>query len=332
MIVRNQDTRKHDYSSTDSAPRPGHADYTYQMKYGTRAKSGGGRASARETVGRVAAGAVAQKYLQEVYGIGVVAFVDAVGGVGMPEGIRDAFISQPPSQSDVDKLGTIYQGPGGEFLACPNDANSGTFIPICVRCPHSPTALKMAEHIADARNNQDTVGGTFTCIISGVPPGIGEPCFDKLEAELAKAMLSLPATRGFEMGGGFGAVRSLRGSEANDAFSHTSTSPEGAVLLMSQTNTGGGTLGGISSGSNIVFRVAVKAVSSIGLPQDTAAWDGTKTQLKVEGRHDPCVLPRTPPLAEAMAAIVITDMMMMQKARNLLVSRMPHSFSPIDDI
>jgi len=182
---------------------------------------------------------------------------------------------------------------------------------VSVRCPHAPTAARMATLVRRVKSEKDSIGGVVACVISGVPLGLGEPCFDKLEAKLAHAMLSLPATKGFEIGSGF-AGTSLRGSQHNDAFEAHS---DGAPLLKTKTNYAGGTLGGISSGADIVFRVAVKPVSTIGRKQHTATFTGEMAELEARGRHDPCVLPRTPPLVEGMAALVMADAAMLQRAR-----------------
>eukprot|EP00747_Dinoflagellata_sp_TGD_P074709 gnl/TRDRNA2_/TRDRNA2_158432_c0_seq1.p1 gnl/TRDRNA2_/TRDRNA2_158432_c0~~gnl/TRDRNA2_/TRDRNA2_158432_c0_seq1.p1 ORF type:complete len:275 (-),score=47.75 gnl/TRDRNA2_/TRDRNA2_158432_c0_seq1:35-859(-) len=269
MMVHNQDQRKRDYASTAAAPRPGHADYTYQVKYGTRASSGGGRASARETIGRVAAGAVAEKWLQEEYGTRISCWVSAVLDVDMPADVARALESNPPTRDEIDTVGALaeddeldcfvdhkgqrYSRADGLPLAKPSDGGEDFFgkakSKLYTRCPHPPTAAKIASRILMLRREEDSCGGCVTAVISGVPVGLGEPCFDKLEAELAKAMMSLPATKGFEIGEGFNVCK-MRGSVHNDMFGPCSK----PGLLSCKTNHAGGTLGGISTGENLVFR------------------------------------------------------------------------------
>lgn len=276
MMVRNADQRPGAYDEMREKFRPSHADFTYQTKFGLRDHRGGGRSSARETIGRVAAGAIARKIL-------------ALGGQarhGAPVEIR-AFLTQvhdiiAPAEALVN-FPTL-----AEVEATP------------VRCPHAATAAKMIERIKAVRSEGDSVGGIIECRIRGLPAGLGEPVFDRLEADLAKAMLSLPATKGFELGSGFAGTR-LRGSEHNDLFE----SREGRVRTA--TNRSGGTQGGISNGEEIIFRVGFKPTATILQPQKTVDLQGAETELTGRGRHDPCVVPRAVPIVEAMAALVLVD-------------------------
>jgi chorismate synthase len=269
LMVRNKDARPEAYREIESAFRPSHADYTYQAKYGIRNWQGGGRASARETVGRVAAAAVAKKVLrQKVEGFEVVAFVKSIHQI-------DAAVD--PS---TIKLSNVEQS--------------------IVRCPDPDAASRMIDWIKTMRKEGNSVGGVIECVIRGVPPGLGEPVFDKLEADLAKAMLSLPATKGFEIGSGFGSTR-MTGAEHNDAFEMR----DGRVRT--RTNFSGGVQGGISNGEDIIFRVAFKPTATILRSQETVTTTGEATELAARGRHDPCVVPRAVPIVEAMAALVICD-------------------------
>ncbi len=281
LFVPNKDQRPGDYRQMSRIPRPSHADYTYQMKYGIRAASGGGRSSARETIGRVAAGAVAEKMLRETLGVEIVAWVSAVGEI---------------VGEDVD-LGAITR-----------EAVDSTLI----RCP-AAAALKMEELVARVKEAKDSVGGVVSCVCRHVPAGWGEPVFDKLEAKLAQAMLSIPATKGFEIGSGFAGTR-LRGSVHNDPFAAVSG------RLGTTSNNSGGVQGGISNGEPIVFRVAFKPPATIGLAQATVDFDGTPVTLEAKGRHDPCVVPRAVPIVEAMAALVLGDMALRQQARSQTAS------------
>ncbi|MFT2007457.1 chorismate synthase [Pontibacter sp. 13R65] len=278
MVVNNKDQASHDYSHIEHAFRPSHADYTYTAKYGTRDYRGGGRSSARETVARVAAGALAAKMLQH-YGITVAAYVSQVGSIKVQQ-----------EYTDLD-LGQI-------------DSN-------IVRCPHSDTASEMIKLIEDARDSLDTIGGVVSCVIKGVPAGLGEPVFDKLHAELGKAMLSINAVKGFEYGSGFEGVK-MRGSQHNDQFF-----TDEAGNVRTKTNRSGGIQGGISNGQDIYFNVAFKPVATILQPQQTINDEGEEITLKGKGRHDPCVLPRAVPIVDAMAALVIADFLMRQKANKL---------------
>jgi chorismate synthase len=276
ILVMNKDARPEAYAETKSTYRPSHADFTYEAKYGIRNWQGGGRASARETVGRVAAGAVAQKVLKTLCpGFELLTYVTHVYDVS----------------STIDPAGVTLEQ---------IEANT-------IRCPDPEIAKKMVEAIEKARADGDSLGGTIACVVRGVPAGLGEPVFDKLEADLAKAMLSLPASKGFEIGSGFAATR-MRGSEHNDAFEIR----KGKVRTA--TNNSGGVQGGISNGENIFFRVAFKPTSTIARDQKTVTSAGEETMLAARGRHDPCVLPRAVPIVEAMAALVLCDHALRQKA------------------
>jgi chorismate synthase len=281
LLVRNADQRPGAYDEMREKFRPSHADFTYQAKFGIRDHRGGGRSSARETVGRVAAGAIAKKLLA-VGGSGAGTAARAGGGVE----IR-AFLTQV---HDII-------APAEALIPFPTLAEVEA---TAVRCPHRPTAERMIERIKAVRSEGDSVGGVIECRVRGVPAGLGEPVFDRLEAELAKAMLSLPATKGFEIGSGFAGTR-LRGSEHNDAFEPR----EGRVRTA--TNRSGGTQGGISNGEEIVFRVAFKPTATILQPQKTVDVHGAATELIGRGRHDPCVVPRAVPIVEAMTALVLVD-------------------------
>ena len=421
LFVANENVRPNDYSEMAASgssggvpptgiPRPGHADYAYLVKYGIAASSGGGRSSARETIGRVAAGAIAEKWLRETYGTEIVTFVSAVGPLELPHGALRAANGAPWTRADVDRLGTLtllrdaaHTGwsclralreaagtagaapPAGEASAqaaldtadenaftaayrrrfpalagpppppavaeaaaaapasayapgtpCYEAADGtlydmdGTPVPalpaatlaalrtdevVALRCPHAPSAAAFASQIRVVRADADSTGGVLTTIVTRVPLGLGEPCFDKCEALLAHAMLSLPATKGFEIGDGFAGSR-LRGSQHNDPFVAAVGAGGGdASLLRPASNHAGGTLGGITSGADLIFRVPIKPVSTIGRAQVTATYGGGQATLEAKGRHDPCVLPRSPPLVEGMAALVLADLALMQRAR-----------------
>ncbi|MEJ2222656.1 MAG: chorismate synthase [Desulfobacterales bacterium] len=277
LMVKNKDQRPADYRRMRKVPRPSHADYTYRMKYGIQALSGGGRASARETVGRVAAGAVAEKFLSERYGIEIVAWVSAVAAIEAPLPDLESLI-----RKDVDRS--------------------------AVRCPDSTSAEKMQETIIAAQKAGDSVGGIISCVCRNVPAGLGEPVFEKLEAVLAQAMLSIPATKGIEIGSGFAGSR-MRGSAHNDVFIKK------GAQLGTKTNYSGGIQGGISNGEPITFRVAFKPPATISLPQKTVDFEGNDTVLEAGGRHDPCVVPRAVPIVESMAALVLIDLALRQKMR-----------------
>jgi chorismate synthase len=277
LFVPNRDQRPGDYAEMSKTPRPSHADFTYQMKYGIRASSGGGRSSARETIGRVAAGAIAEKVLHQRFGVEIVAWVSAVSDVAS-EAVDMDTIARP----QVDR----------------ND----------VRCPDEKAAGEMMKRIQAARDDKDSLGGVVTCVCRNVPVGLGEPVFDKLEAQLARVMLSIPATKGFEIGSGFAGTR-MRGARHNDPF----VQKEGR--LGTTTNHSGGIQGGISNGEPIYFRVAFKPPATIGQEQPTVDFQGERTVLEAKGRHDPCVVPRAVPIVESMAALVLMDSMLRQAAR-----------------
>jgi chorismate synthase len=269
LTVRNKDARPEDYSEIASKFRPSHADYTYEAKYGIRNWQGGGRASARETIGRVAAGAVAKKILETLYSdFEIVAYVTQIHDIAAK--VDRATVKM----KDVEKN--------------------------IVRCPDAATAKRMMSLIEQVRDKGDSIGGVIECVIRGIPPGLGEPVFDKLEADLAKAMLSIPATKGFEIGSGFGATR-MRGSQHNDPFEMR------AGEIRTTTNRSGGVQGGISNGEDIYFRVAFKPPATIALQQKTVTSSKKQSELAARGRHDPCVLPRAVPIVEAMAALVLCD-------------------------
>ena len=278
MLIRNQDARSKDYEEIAQAYRPSHADYTYDAKYGVRAVAGGGRASARETAARVAAGAIAQQLLATL-GISIVAWVDEVAGIAAS--VDDATVTR----TDVDT----------------ND----------IRCPDAAIAAQMIERVERARKDGDSVGGVIRCVARGVPPGWGEPVFDRLDADLAKAMMSIPAVKGIEVGSGFAGTR-MTGSEHNDLFYKRD-----AGSIGTRTNHSGGVQGGISNGEAVTVRVAFKPTATIMRPQDTVDADGNPAVLAPKGRHDPCVLPRAVPIVEAMAALVLADHMLRQRARAL---------------
>ena len=277
MLVRNTDARPEAYAEMRTAYRPSHADYTHQAKYGIRDHRGGGRSSARETVGRVAAGAIARKILALAHGTEIRAYVARMHDLAMPP-LR-AF----PSLRQVEAS--------------------------AVRCPHPATAARMIARIKQARTAGDSLGGVIECRVRGVPAGLGEPVFDRLDADLAKAMLSLPATKGFEIGSGFAGTL-LRGSQHNDAFVRR------AGRIATATNNSGGVQGGISNGEELFFRVAFKPTATILRPQKTVTTRGAATELQARGRHDPCVLPRAVVMVEAMAALVLVDHLMRHHAQN----------------
>lgn len=279
MLVRNTDQRPRAYDKLREVFRPSHADFSYIAKYGFRNPEGSGRASARETVGRVAAGAVAKKTLAALCPeIAFSCFVESVAEIAMP-----------PSE-------TFF--PQEEIETVP------------VRCPDAETAEKMAERIRAARADGDSVGGTIRCRIRGVPAGLGEPVFDRLEADLAKAMLSVPATKGFEIGSGFAGTL-LTGSRHNDAFEIR----DGKIRTA--TNRSGGVQGGISNGEEINFRVAFKPTPTVAKAQKTVTTAGEPCEVVGHGRHDPCVLPRAVPIVEAMAALVLADHLLRQRAQRI---------------
>jgi chorismate synthase len=276
ILVRNQDARPQAYEHIKDVFRPSHADYTYEAKYGIRNWQGGGRASARETIGRVAAGAVARKLLATLCGVEVLAWVSRVHEV---EAKLDA----------------------GTVTLAQVEANP-------VRCPDFAAAAEMERQIDAARRRGDSLGGVVECVARGVPPGLGAPVFDKLEAELAKALMSLPASKGFEIGSGFAGTL-LTGIEHNDPFE-----PGEGGRPRTRSNRSGGVQGGITNGEDVVVRVAFKPTATIRLAQDTVDRDGNAVTLEAQGRHDPCVLPRAVPIVEAMVLLVLADHWLRQRA------------------
>lgn len=271
FMVPNQDTKPEDYKQHELIPRPSHADFTYLWKYGIHASSGGGRSSARETIGRVIAGALAEQILK-LHNIEIIAYVSQVGNIKLEN------INGNLSRDLVDMYKT--------------------------RCPDEETNSKIEEHILDLKNKGDSVGGKITCVIKNCPRGLGEPVFNKLEAELAKAMLSIPATKGFEIGSGFKCVE-MNGSNHNDLWLHDTD-------FYTETNNNGGVIGGISNGEDIYFSVAFKPPATILMDQKTSNLQGEETILKAKGRHDPCVVPRAIPIVESMTSLVLLDLLYSQ--------------------
>ena len=276
MQIPNSDHRPEAYAEIKERFRPSHADYTYQAKFGIRDHAGGGRSSARETAGRVAAGAIAKKVLKLGADIDICSYVARVHDIEMPEMVEF------PSLDSVE-------------------AN-------LVRCPDSATAALMEERILKVRKEGDSVGGVILSRVRNLPAGLGTPVFDRLEADLAKAMLSLPATKGFEVGSGFGGSL-LRGSEHNDLFENR----DGQIRTI--TNRSGGVQGGISNGEELYFRTAFKPTATILQEQQTVDQDGKETVLVGRGRHDPCVVPRAVPIVEAMTALVLVDHLMRHRGQ-----------------
>ncbi|MBA3314249.1 MAG: chorismate synthase [Planctomycetaceae bacterium] len=294
ILIRNSDQRSKDYGDIKDLYRPGHADYTFDAKYGFRDYRGGGRSSARETTVRVAAGAVAKKLIREAFGGEIVAYVKQVGSI----------VANVPDPATVT-LDQVEMLPNGE--------------PNIVRCPDYAAAERMIALIEEVRKDQDSVGGVSEIVAANIPPGLGEPVFDKIKADLAKALFSLPAVLGVEYGIGFGCA-TMRGSENNDVFETDTASPRrepggnpasqppsNAPSIVTRTNRHGGMLGGITSGMPIVLRAAVKPTSSLSKEQQTVSNTGEPATIRTKGRHDPCLLPRFIPMAEAMVAIVIAD-------------------------
>jgi chorismate synthase len=269
FLVVNTNQKSDDYSHIKDVYRPSHADYTYDVKYGVRDYRGGGRSSARETISRVVGGAIAKQIMPQVK---INAFTSSVG---------DIFIDKPYQDLDFNLI----------------ESNA-------VRCPDAASAARMEEYIKQIRKEGDTVGGTVTCVIQNVPAGLGEPVFDKLHAELGKAMLSINAVKGFEYGSGFCGAK-MKGSEHNDLFS-----PDGST----KTNLSGGIQGGISNGMDIYFRVAFKPIATIMQKQVSIDNKGNEVEMQGKGRHDPCVVPRAVPIVEAMAALVVADFMLIAGA------------------
>jgi len=272
----NEDVRPEAYTEMATKFRPSHADFTYQAKFGFRNWQGGGRSSARETIGRVAGGAIAKKLLRERYKVEVLAYVKQVQGI--------------VGEVDPEKIQ-------------PKDVESNI-----VRCPDQSAAERMIQLIEHVRKAGDTVGGIVEGVARGVPPGWGEPVIDRLEADLAKAMLSLPASKGFDIGSGFAGIL-LTGTQHNDAFRAK------AGKVFTPTNRSGGIQGGISNGQTIYFRVAFKPVATVMQEQQTVDTGLKNTTIKARGRHDPCVLPRAVPMVEAMTALVLVDHALRHKAQ-----------------
>jgi len=277
ILVRNKDARSQDYNEMAIKYRPSHADATYDAKYGIRNYKGGGRSSARETIGRVAAAAIAKKILHQVAGVEIIGYVKRINNI----------------EAEVDSNTVTLEQVESNI----------------VRCPNSECAKTMIERIELARNDQDSLGGVVECVARHVPRGLGDPVFDKLEADLAKGVMSLPATKGFEIGSGF-AGTTMTGSEHNDEFY---IDDQGATRTVS--NRSGGVQGGISNGENIVIRVAFKPTATIGKEQKTVTKGGEETLLAAKGRHDPCVLPRAVPMVEAMVALVLCDRLLYNQAQ-----------------
>jgi len=280
LLVRNQDARPSAYEPMRDLYRPSHADYTTEAKYGVRNWQGGGRASARETVGRVAAGAVARALLRAVAGVEVLAWVQRV---------HEVEAKVDPAQVTVEAV----------------ESNP-------LRCPDADAAREIGERIDAARERGDSLGGVVECVARGVPPGLGEPVFDKLEADLARGMLSLPAAKGFEIGSGFAGTR-MTGIEHNDPFV-----PGDDGRPRAAANRSGGVQGGITNGEPVVVRVAFKPTATISQPQQTVNRENQATTLEAQGRHDPCVLPRAVPLVEAMTCLVLADHWLRQRTVDVL--------------
>jgi chorismate synthase len=276
FVIYNENQKSKDYDHLKDAYRPSHADYTYEMKYGLRDHRGGGRSSARETASRVVAGAVAKLFLRQ-HGIDIFAYVSQVQNIKLEKNYCEVDCSQ------IEKN--------------------------IVRCPDEKTAAQMIELIEQVRKQGDTVGGIVSCVARQVPAGLGEPAFDKLHAELGKAMLSINAVKGFEYGSGFDSILH-KGSQLNDLF-------ENREGIRTKTNNSGGIQGGISNGGDIYFNVAFKPVATIMQKQQTVNKSGEEIMLEGRGRHDPCVLPRAVPIVEAMAALVLADHLLLNKASKL---------------
>ena len=278
LMVRNKDARPQAYDHLKDVYRPSHADYTYQAKYGHRDHRGGGRSSARETIGRVAAGAIARRILADSAGVELVAYVRRIHDI----------------EAEID---------AASVTRAAVESNA-------VRCPDSDAAEKMIERIKQLRKEGDSAGGLVELVARGLPVGLGEPVFDRLEADLAKAMLSLPATKGFEVGSGFDGTR-LTGSAHNDAFYKDGDE------VRTRSNNSGGVQGGISNGEDLLCRIAFKPTATINKEQETVSTSGEEIVLKARGRHDPCVLPRAVPIVEAMAALVLVDHWFLDRSRKL---------------
>jgi len=272
FVIWNENQHSQDYDKLKDVYRPSHADYTYQQKYGIRDHRGGGRSSARETASRVVAGAIAKLVLRKS-GVEITAFTSRVGHIAMESDYETADLSLIESN--------------------------------IVRCPDQAAAEKMIDYIKELKEEGDSIGGIISCVIKGVPVGLGEPVFDKLQARLAQAMLSINATHGFDYGRGFEGVN-LKGSEMNDAFIKVND------IVTTKTNNSGGVQGGISNGQDIYFRVLFKPVATISKKQDTLDIHTNQVELEARGRHDPCVLPRAVPIVEAMAAMTLLDLFLLK--------------------
>ena len=278
MLVRNKDQRPGDYSNLEQVFRPSHADGTYHLKYGIQAGSGGGRASARETIGRVAAGSIAKQLLKNLFNTEILSWVKRIHDID--------------SQVNKNKL-----------TQSKIDSN-------IVRCPDDKVASKMIKRIKELQQDGDSCGGVIECLVKNVPSGLGMPVFDKLEADLAKALMSLPATKGFEIGSGFLGTY-LRGSEHNDSFIES----DDISKLKTISNNSGGIQGGISNGENIEMKIAFKPTATIGKEQKTVNAYGKEVLMKAKGRHDPCVLPRAVPMVDSMVALVLADHLLLHQAQ-----------------
>jgi chorismate synthase len=281
VIVKNKNIKKEDYSflKEEYKPRPSHADLTYIYKYGIHASSGGGRSSARETIARVISGSIAEKYMREKYNLEIVAWVSQIGDIKL--------------DNDTIDLNNITR----------NMVDSNI-----VRMPDFIKSEKAIEYIRECKENGDSIGGVISCICRNIPVGIGEPIFDKLEALLAHAMLSIPASKGFEIGSGF-SCSTMKGSEHNDEF------VKKGDKIGTKTNHSGGIQGGISNGENIYFKVAFKPPATISKKQKTVNLNGEETYIEAKGRHDPCIVNRAVPIVESMAALVLIDAILYQKTR-----------------
>ena len=284
MLVRNKDQRPGDYNNLEQVFRPSHADGTYHLKYGIQASSGGGRASARETIGRVAAGAIAKQLLKSFCNTEILSWVKRIHDI----------------DSDINK----------EKISLKKiDSN-------IVRCPDEKVSIEMIERIKELKRQGDSCGGVIECLVRNVPSGLGMPVFDKLEADLAKALMSLPATKGFEIGSGFSGTY-LKGSEHNDAFIKS----DDISKLRTTSNNSGGIQGGISNGENIEMKIAFKPTATIGKEQKTVNAEGNEVLMKAKGRHDPCVLPRAVPMVDAMVALVLADHLLLNHAQCDLINK-----------
>ena len=277
LVIMNTDQKSKDYSHIADKFRPSHADYTYFEKYGIRDYRGGGRSSARETAARVAGGAIAKMLLKH-FGVSIQAYVSQVGDLKLEKSYQELDLSQ--TEENI------------------------------VRCPDPVMAEKMIEYIDEVRKSRDTVGGIVSCVAQGVPPGLGEPVFDRLHAELGKAMLSINAVKGFEYGSGFEGVK-MRGSDHNDAYY------QDGDRVRTRTNNSGGIQGGISNGEDIYFNVAFKPVATIMQDQESVNESGDSVTVSGKGRHDPCVVPRAVPIVEAMAALVLADYLLISRTNKL---------------